>query len=363
MAPKRDAASRWRRRWSAWATYGAATWTLLYAGLAVYWALGGAGFPFGAEADAAAHLSVLGPARPEVAAPILAVTCFVAMAVALAMVHGGGDRAARLGMLVFGWSLALGLAVIVPDFRVLVLVAYAPILLIGAPFGWPPDARFFEAVPWPVLNQGVCMAGGLLWAAATLAWQRRTRGACVHCGRSNGGGWSKEDAVRRGRRAVIVAVVIPLVYAATRWAWALGFPLGITDAFYQEGRAVGLWRMGAALATLAVAGAVLTLGLIRPWGEVFPRWLPVIRGRRVPRPLVIVPAALVALIVTSAGLMFVRMTLLGTFRLGEHRVTLDENFGALAPELLWPLWGGALGVAALAYRYRTRGRCGVCGRE
>lgn len=28
--------------------------------------------------------------------------------------------------------------------------------------------------------------------------------------------------------------------------------------------------------------ALLTIGLIRPWGEVFPRWLPVVGGRRVP---------------------------------------------------------------------------------
>jgi hypothetical protein len=28
--------------------------------------------------------------------------------------------------------------------------------------------------------------------------------------------------------------------------------------------------------------ALLTVGLIRPWGEVFPRWLPAVGGRRVP---------------------------------------------------------------------------------
>ena len=38
-----------------------------------------------------------------------------------------------------------------------------------------------------------------------------------------------------------------------------------------------------------------------------------------------------------------------------------ENWAALAPELLWPLWGFALGVATLAY-YRRRGGCGHCGR-
>ena len=39
-----------------------------------------------------------------------------------------------------------------------------------------------------------------------------------------------------------------------------------------------------------------------------------------------------------------------------------ETWAALAPDLLWPLWGAALGAAALAYYYRRRGKCKHCGR-
>jgi hypothetical protein len=60
--------------------------------------------------------------------------------------------------------------------------------------------------------------------------------------------------------------------------------------------------------------------------------------------------------------MFVRMGFAGTFRIGRHTISFDENVGALVPELLWPLWGAALGAATLAYHYRTRGRCAHCGR-
>jgi hypothetical protein len=38
----------------------------------------------------------------------------------------------------------------------------------------------------------------------------------------------------------------------------------------------------AILPTVQIGLALLTLGLIQRWGEVFPRWLPVVGGRRVP---------------------------------------------------------------------------------
>src|SRR5438067_2099990 len=65
----------------------------------------------------------------------------------------------------------------------------------------------------------------------------------------------------------------------------------------------------AILATLGLVGSALTFGLIRPWGEVFPRWIPLLRGRRVPILLAFVPAVAVAILVTSAGLMMTRILL------------------------------------------------------
>jgi len=37
-----------------------------------------------------------------------------------------------------------------------------------------------------------------------------------------------------------------------------------------------------ALSILSLVAAALTLGLVRPWGERFPKWLPLLGGRRVP---------------------------------------------------------------------------------
>jgi hypothetical protein len=191
------------------------------------------------------------------------------------------------------------------------------------------------------------------------------RGACPNCGRTDDtGAWTSRARARQwGRWATYIAVGVPVVYALTRWAWALGIPLGITEAFLREGQEIGLWWAGAALATLAVGGAVLTLGLTQRWGEVFPRWFPVVGGRRVPPLLAIVPAGLVAVIVTSAGLMFWRLSLGGGFESGiGETLTLEDQWAAVLPELLWPVWGLALATATLAYYYRRRGTCPICAR-
>ena len=114
-----------------------------------------------------------------------------------------------------------------------------------------------------------------------------------------------------------------------------------------------MWWAGAALSTVDLVGVVLTLGLVRRWGEVFPRWLMGFSGRRVPPALAIVPASLVSAMVTSAGMQAVRDFLLNGFP--------AEGWATTAPGLLWPLWGVALGAATLAYYYRRRGGCAHCG--
>ena len=184
---------------------------------------------------------------------------------------------------------------------------------------------------------------------------RLTRGACVACGRRTiSSRWTIPAAAARwGRWGVAFAVVAPLAYATTRLAWVVGIPLGISESLLRQVRGE---MMGAAagLASVAICGAILTIGLVRPWGEVFPRWIPHLRGRRVPPALAIVPASFVAVLVFAAGLGIVR----DVVREGLPAV----DWLAHAPGLLWPFWGLGLGAATLAYHYRRRGRCWRCGR-
>jgi hypothetical protein len=161
---------------------------------------------------------------------------------------------------------------------------------------------------------------------------------------------------------VTVAVAVPVLYALTRWAWALGIPLGVTSEFLREEarETPDIFLAGAMLATVAVGGALLTVGLIRPWGEIYPRWIPYLRGKPVKPRTAIIPASLVAVLIFTAGVHAIRAELFGYYP--ENSGLGEENWGTTAPGLLWPLWGVALGGAVLAYHLRRRGPCRRCGR-
>lgn len=364
QGPGRPPWTPMRSGWPQWIGHVAAAWSLGYGLLGLYWSLGGAGFPFGTENDPyAAKVSVLEHLQQDTAAPAVAVLGWGAAVVAMAMAHGRAQGLPGAALLGFAWTMAVVLAVVVPDVRPLTSLARTPIVLIGMPFGWPPGIGLSTLFPWPVINQLLLILGGLLWAATAIAYQRRIRNACGHCGRTDAiTGWTTPaSAVRWGRWATFIAVIVPILYALTRWAWAVGIPLGVTREFLGEQArdTPDIWLAGAALATLAVDGATLTLGLVHRWGEVYPRWIPVLGGKPVRPRTAIIPASLVAVLVTVAGLEHYRAAILGYFPEGS----MGENWGTVAPGYLWPLWGVALGAATYAYYLRRRGQCPYCGRS
>ncbi|MCW3839326.1 hypothetical protein ONA70_04345 [Micromonospora yasonensis] len=334
----------------------AAGWLGLWGVLALVGTLTGRGYPFGAN-DSFGEASLLRLLPDRYGPPVFAALLLGAAVAALAMVGTARpSRPLRALLLGYGWTVAAVLAVVVPDVRVLVTLGYLPMLIIGAPFGWPPVdyARVFD---WTLAAKFSALAAGVLLAAAVLAWQRRTAGACAACGRDGDeAGWTTPTAAARwGRWAAWTAAAIPLVYAATRFAWVLGVPLGISREFLAEMHETGLVWAGAGLGAFATVGAVLTVGLVQRWGEVFPRWLPRLGGRRVPPLLAVVPGTLVAIAVTAGTL--------GELGAPEFWQVAGGGFSsATAPMLLWPLWGPALGAATLAYHLRRRGACARCRR-
>ena len=358
------------RAWPAWTPYAAAAWSLAYCALAASWALGGPGYPFDPSADPGNDTGLLWYADREVTAATFAVLCLAGVAVAGLVARrrpGSPGPAPARAFAGFGGLAAVTLSVVLPDQRVLTALGYLPIFVVGRPWGFPP-VSYAEAWPWPVQNQVLLMLGGALWAATALVAARHgteTRGTCETCGRPAGRGdaaegsahWTSPAGARRwGRVAVGVAAAIPVTYAVDRLAWLLGVNLGVSDELVSTVKGTDLRYAALGLGLGALGGAVLTLGLAQRWGEVFPRWIPVLRGRRVPPALAIVPASSVAVAVTSAGLTMDRLLL-------THRGTLPtEDVAAFVPMAPWPLWGVSLGAATLAYHLRRRGQCRACHR-
>lgn len=327
----------------------AAIWSLAYGALGLYWTTGGRGFPFGAGRDPAASASILGRATAADTAPIITAIGFVGAIIALAVASVRLQGTMRIASLVVAWLHAVVLTLLIPDFRLLALIAYAPLLLIGPAFGWSPSAGFSQALIWPLVNQLVCLTGGVLWGAVAITMHLGESRPAEH-GNARARRWTNpEVAVRWGKWAVGIAVVVPCLYAVTRLAWAFGIPLGIDERLLDAAAAESGGIIGAAfgLGTVALCGAILTLGLVQRWGEVFPRWIPFIGGTPVPLALVIVPAGLMSVLITGAGLTFVRLTLTGRYR-------LDTDWAMSGPMLLWPAWGVALATATVAYFHRTR---------
>ncbi|MFK3980945.1 hypothetical protein ACI2K4_11270 [Micromonospora sp. NPDC050397] len=335
--------------WPEYAGYLTAVWAALYGLLALGWTITGRGYPYGAD-HPRNDSNLLRLLTDATGAPVFTAVGFLTAALALAIT---GPRAVRPHgltrtlLLGYGWATVGLLVLVVPDMQVLALAGYLPMLVVGAPFGWPP-VEYSEIFDWPMINKIWAVAGGLLLARTLFAWRSRTAARAGSDGAGTAGaGWTTAaSAARWGRWVTWIAAVIPVLYAVTRFAWVFDIGLGMTDAEMRELRETGAVWAGAGLAAFAVLGAVLTVGLIRPWGERFPRWMVGLAGRRVPVMLAVVPATLVAALVASAGI--------GLFSVPDlWSMVADLNLAVL-PALLWPLWGVTLGAAALAYHLRRR---------
>lgn len=167
------------------------------------------------------------------------------------------------------------------------------------------------------------IAVGTLWAAVGAQALAGTRAM----GRATA--W----VVRHRTAITIVAATGPLPYALVRLTWLtpwpqLGFDLDLSTRIWGLTLSSGAWL-----------GVVLTLGLIRPWGEVFPRWMPGLAGRRVPIAAAAVPGGLIAVTLTFSA------------------VPMLVLFGGLSPAeaivgiLTFPCWywGPALALAVWGY--------------
>ncbi|MDT0265900.1 hypothetical protein RM844_06300 [Streptomyces sp. DSM 44915] len=141
--------------------------------------------------------------------------------------------------------------------------------------------------------------------------------------------------------------------ALWRIAVVLGVPLGLADSEYDAMLVPGWGYLALPLLSLLQeAVAVLPLGLVRWWGEVWPRWVPFLRGRRVPVLAATIPAALGALACTVYGVAF-----LWTSTHSDLAITPWGHWLMTACYVPMVAWGPLLAVVTVHY-YRRRTRRG-----
>ncbi|MFB7395504.1 hypothetical protein [Streptomyces sp. NPDC056191] len=155
------------------------------------------------------------------------------------------------------------------------------------------------------------------------------------------------------RWAVLAAHAVPLVTLPSglwRLALVAGFPV-TRDADWRS-MGVGESVYVVSLSVVSELLAFLTLGLVRSWGEVFPRWTPFLGGRRV-NPAAATGAALAG----AAGLCAIAAW--GAYAayadLGPDIPSTPAQDVLLAvcyaPLLAWPV---LLAAVAVAYHRRRR---------
>lgn len=153
--------------------------------------------------------------------------------------------------------------------------------------------------------------------------------------------------------AVRVAHLVPLVTLPSglwRIALVAGVPLGVAGQgapFRPHG-----WESVyiVSLSLVSEALALLALGLVRPWGEVLPRWLPAVGGRRVPPPLAVTAATAGAVAVTLIWGYAAWGVLVRGNDLGFTPVGFTLLVACYAPLLLW----GPLLLSVTAAYHRRR---------
>ncbi|MFD4659948.1 hypothetical protein ACFWP2_30460 [Kitasatospora sp. NPDC058444] len=313
-----------------WAVTG---WGLGYAGFGLGCALGGTRL-FGAHwpgwvvagvgvASAAAGLAVVRRKPVRVLRPLLWLLCGVAAA-------GAWSLLMDLVTLLFGQPVDS-----VPDTVERALAALGAVLLAGSARDLRPGAR-----------------GGRGGRAA-----RAERAAPVPS--------AAPPVVRLVAWAGTLAFV-PYVLMKLLWAFGGSFA-GVSGdqmyASYVRNGSSGIWlaleRWGLdGTALLALLGVFLLWGLVRPWGQVFPRWTLPLRGRRVPRWLPLTPALLGAATLAPYGVVGIGYLTLCTA--GLTRIRLGEFASEQsALEIAWvgmcgfAGYGVALAVAARSYWRRT----------
>ncbi|MFI0356363.1 hypothetical protein [Actinomadura sp. 9N407] len=314
-----------------WARIGV-PWLIAYGALQAYWALG----------HRPADLSPVGGDLVAFTGWGAVALCAAGAVVLAALMTVRATGAARWVLLPAAWAVAVG------------LVASGALLLLDV-IGAILPGLGIEFFPLGALSKAGCVGGGVLTGLAALSYQRRTRAGCAECGRAATAPGPLDRTPAWAYAAAYASVAGCVVRVLAQAA------VGFEKSPLSSGASALLFEIG-----FVLGGSLLPLSLVHSWGRVWPRWIPGLSGRDVPRRLVLWPAAgISAGLIVYFGLMLLQMI---AERL-QGRNPFPPSGGLELPEVFfwfavpaYLAWGIGMAVAAAGYARLTRAGCARCGR-
>lgn len=180
-----------------------------------------------------------------------------------------------------------------------------------------------------------------------------------------GAAWKAAHAPVAGvpRWARVAAYAVPLTVLPSG-IWRLGL-LFVDHSEADSGQLPDWLPLEVYVVLLSVVSELLAftaVGLVAAWGEVVPRWIPVLGGRRIPVAAAAVPAALGAVVLTALWTVLAAVTQVAGTTLQGDPVPADFPSEAGGWTAAWfyvcyvplVLWGPLLGVVTVAYWRRRR---------
>lgn len=224
------------------------------------------------------------------------------------------------------------------------MLAVAPYRIVLDLFGLVYSGSGIAFSAGPFANRAGCLAGAALLAVSTVAAARR-----------RSAGTAPAAALDRPPRWAWASAYLVVAAFAVRMIWQAGFessPSSGSSITFADAPLTGALTM----VPFAAAGLLLPLALVHSWGRVFPRWVPLAAGRRVPRPLLLVPAALASVLILAyfaSGTVALAATAL-RLTPGDAAEAARVLAGTWLADLAYVAWGAGLAGAAVGYHRVTR---------
>jgi len=206
-----------------------------------------------------------------------------------------------------------------------------------------------------LLATGAGAAGGVLCLLLAARERRVAARPCGSCGRVHGRSPESRHEPSPGW-AYAGAYLAVAGYLARMVVWLGQALAGEWPSAASRANGISVTAMGSFLALMSLAGTLLPLALAHRWGRVWPAWLGPLRGRAVPRWLVLGVAVFMGASLTA----YFGVVGMSAWIRGD----LDGPFPHLLLELGgYTLWGVGLLVASASYFALTRPPCPRVRRE